>query len=168
MWGTRIRQEVIFIYKPSRRKDFIFLIKEFIAIVLFNKTPAHQAAYIPCQLCLSGSKMKDYKKRKLVCTYQDRRPGVWSWIAVILISLSQNWTEGLKSHWVCLDPSALNYYVAIPTLSSVHLVCEWIHAGNNLTAPILSLDSNTKERLSAFLQFSFLPYLQFWCCCFLS
>lgn len=58
-WGARMRQEEIFINKSPRKKDFIFLIEEFITIVLLNITPAHQAAYVTCQLCLSCSKMKD-------------------------------------------------------------------------------------------------------------
>lgn len=58
-WGARIRQEEIFIDKSPRKKDFIFLIEEFITIVLFNITPAHQDTYVTCQLCLSYSKMKD-------------------------------------------------------------------------------------------------------------
>lgn len=59
MWAARIRQEEIFIDKSPRKKDFIFLIEEYITMVLFNITPAHQAAYVTCQLYLGGSRMKD-------------------------------------------------------------------------------------------------------------
>lgn len=73
------------------KKDFIFLMKEFITIALFNITPAHQPAYVTCQLCLSGSQRKDEEEKKLGCMYQDSSWG---------LELNRSEFNFLKPKWV--------------------------------------------------------------------
>lgn len=145
MWGARIRQEEIFIDKSPRKKDFIFLIEEFITIVLFNINPAHQAAYVTCQLCLSGSKMKDLREKVTgLCIPRHTSLGLELNHSDLDFLEPKLGRESLSGPFLC--PKLVS---VITMVSSNRRLFEYIHAGNTTSAQIHSLDLNIEEKLSA-------------------